>query len=360
MQKLTVERVIAAPIETVFNWFADTENYSASQAVLQNKLIEPAADVPYGVGAVRKVTWFFGRYTERITTYDAPRKIGWVIESGFPAIRHQGAELNFSEVAGGTRVVLTTTAEAAIPFGADFATRTFGFPVLAAGYRSVLKTAEVAITSPRKAQQRTRQGWLAKPRNYIFDQVLKLIRNIHHLMLKVSGGKWGNKQFGMAAIELHVLGRKSKARRTAVLWVPVMEPGRVVLVASKEGDDRDPEWYKNLVATPEVELTIDGVTTPWLAHTADRAEKAELWPRIVKAYHGFAVYQTRTDRDIPVVVCVPREDVGSAADQAFAAGRAKAASKANEAATSNGAAGATKTAGATKAAGAVKPAAARK
>nr|WP_235916623.1 nitroreductase/quinone reductase family protein [Spelaeibacter cavernicola] len=156
----------------------------------------------------------------------------------------------------------------------------------------------------------------------VFDEVLKLIRNIHHVILKVSGGRWGNKQFGMAAIELHVLGRKSKARRTVVLWVPVMDENQVILVASKEGDDRDPEWYKNLKVTPEVELTIEGETSPWLARTANAAEKAVLWPQIVKAYHGFSVYQTRTDRDIPVVICEPRATSEDLADVAIEQGSA--------------------------------------
>ncbi|KAA0020144.1 nitroreductase/quinone reductase family protein [Antrihabitans cavernicola] len=322
MQTLTVERTIAAPVDKVFDWFADSGNYAAAKSVLQNRLVTPAVGTPYGVGAVRNVTWFFGKYTERITAHDAPHKLGWVIESGFPAIKHQGAELNLTEVPGGTRVVLTTTAEAVVPIGADFLTRTFGFPVLAAGYRDVLRTAEVAITSPRKAKQRSRQGWIAKPRNIVFDEVLKLIRNIHHVILKVSGGRWGNKQFGMAAIELHVLGRKSKARRTVVLWVPVMDENQVILVASKEGDDRDPEWYKNLKVTPEVELTIEGETSPWLARTANAAEKAVLWPQIVKAYHGFSVYQTRTDRDIPVVICEPRATSEDLADVAIEQGSA--------------------------------------
>ncbi|WP_369690713.1 nitroreductase/quinone reductase family protein [Nocardia crassostreae] len=283
MQTLTVERVIAAPIDKVYDWFADSGNYAASLFLLRNTLVRPASDAPYGVGAVRRMTWLFGSYTERITTRTAGQKFGWVIESGFPAMRHEGAELTFTEVPGGTRVVWTTTASAAIPFVGDFVTRTVGFKVLGAAFRNVLRIGEVALTSPRKAQQRIRQGRFAKPRNFVFDQLLKLIRNIHHLMLKVSGGKWGNKQFGMAAIELHFIGRKSGARRTVVLWVPVRDSEQVILVASKEGDDRDPEWYRNLKATPEVELTIDGVTSPWTARTANAAEKAVLWPKIVKA-----------------------------------------------------------------------------
>lgn len=323
MQTLEVERTIAAPIEKVFEWFADSGNYSAAKAVLHSRLIEPATGNPNGVGAVQKIVWAFGSYhIERITAYDAPHKLAWVIERGFPPVRHQGAELAFTEVPGGTRVVLTTTTEVAIPFGANFFTRNVGLPVLAAGYRDLLKVAEVAITSPRRAKGITRRGRLAKPRNYVFDLLLKLVRNTHHFVLKVSGGRWGNRQFGMHAIELHVIGRKSKARRTVVMWVPIMEPDRVIMVASKEGDDRDPEWYKNLVATPEVELTIDGVTSTWTARTATAWEKADLWPKIVKVYHGFAVYQSRTTRDIPVVICEPRTDAKSIAHQATKQGSA--------------------------------------
>ena len=80
----------------------------------------------------------------------------------------------------------------------------------------------------------------------------------------------------MAAVELHTIGRKSGQRRSVMLTAPVREPGRVVLVASKGGDDRHPEWYLNLVADPDVELTIDGSTKPMTARTAAGAERAEL------------------------------------------------------------------------------------
>ena len=42
------------------------------------------------------------------------------------------------------------------------------------------------------------------------------------------------------------------------------------------------------------------------AHTAEAAERAELWPQIVEAYSGYAGYQERTQREIPVVILVPR------------------------------------------------------
>ena len=91
-----------------------------------------------------------------------------------------------------------------------------------------------------------------------------------------------------------------------MLTAPVHDNGRYVLVASKGGDDRHPNWYLNLVAHPEVELTVRGSTLLMRARTATPAEKAELWPRIVGAYSGYATYQTKTSRDIPVVICEPR------------------------------------------------------
>jgi deazaflavin-dependent oxidoreductase (nitroreductase family) len=63
----------------------------------------------------------------------------------------------------------------------------------------------------------------------------------------------------------------------------VIDGDRVVLVASKGGDDRDPDWYFNMVAHPEVELTMGGRRQPVRARRATRQEKAELWPRVVAA-----------------------------------------------------------------------------
>lgn len=138
------------------------------------------------------------------------------------------------------------------------------------------------------------------------DGVTKGMNLVHRAVLKLSGGRFGKQVFGMPAVELHTTGRKSGQRRSVMLTAPILEPGRVVLIASKGGDDRHPDWYHNLVDQPDVEITQHGKTTPMRARTADAAEKAEMWPTIVAAYKGYAGYQNRTDRDIPVVICEPR------------------------------------------------------
>jgi deazaflavin-dependent oxidoreductase (nitroreductase family) len=138
------------------------------------------------------------------------------------------------------------------------------------------------------------------------DLGLRAMSRTHRAILRASGGRFLGTLRGMPAVELHTTGRRSGLPRSTMLTAPVAEAGRVVLVASKGGDYRDPEWYRNLVARPEVELTIAGQRRPMLARTASAAEKAELWPRIVAANPGYAGYQRRTSRDIPVVICEPR------------------------------------------------------
>ena len=147
--------------------------------------------------------------------------------------------------------------------------------------------------------------------NGLVDSWLKGINVAHRALVAVSGGRLGGKVMGMTSVELHTMGRTSGRRRSVMLTAPIYEHDRVVLVASKGGDDRHPDWYRNLVANPDVELTTSETTRPMRAHTADDTERAELWPRIVATYGGYADYQKRTDREIPVVVLVPRSSSDS-------------------------------------------------
>lgn len=143
-------------------------------------------------------------------------------------------------------------------------------------------------------------------RDAVIDLGGKAMSGGHKAILRLTGGRVLSSVFGMPAVELHTIGRASGQRRSTMLSTPIHDERRVVLVASKGGDDRDPDWYRNLTANPDVEVTIDGTTRPMRARTASPAEKANLWPQITKAYKGYAGYQKRTDRDIPVVICEPR------------------------------------------------------
>jgi deazaflavin-dependent oxidoreductase (nitroreductase family) len=145
-------------------------------------------------------------------------------------------------------------------------------------------------------------------REALADAGLKTMNITHRAILRASGGRVLTSPFGMPAVELHVIGRKSGLTRSTLLTAPILDDQKVVLVASKGGDDRDPEWFRNLQANPDVEIKViaTGETRPMRARAASAEEKAELWPIIVAAYKGYAGYQKRTTRDIPVVICEAR------------------------------------------------------
>jgi len=139
------------------------------------------------------------------------------------------------------------------------------------------------------------------------DRQLQTMNLAHRTLLNLSGGRIGKTLGNMPVYRVTTTGRTSGRPRTVMLTVPVQAGDAYVLVASKGGDDRDPDWYRNLVANPEFTLDpVDGSGSITLvARTASAEEKAELWPRIVAAYTGYGGYQTKTERDIPVVVAEP-------------------------------------------------------
>jgi deazaflavin-dependent oxidoreductase (nitroreductase family) len=139
----------------------------------------------------------------------------------------------------------------------------------------------------------------------VMNGVVKSMNVIHRVAMKVSGGKVGSNLKGMPVVELHTTGRKSGQRRSVMLTCPIYSPDQVVVIASKGGDDRHPDWYHNIQAQPAVEITEQGVTRPMRARTASTEEKAEMWPVIVEANKGYAGYQKKTERDIPVVILEP-------------------------------------------------------
>lgn len=142
--------------------------------------------------------------------------------------------------------------------------------------------------------------------NQVLDVGAWMLENGHRALLKLSGGRFPKTVLGMEPVELHTTGRKSGERRSTLLTAPICEPDRIVLVASKGGHEHHPAWYLNLVANPDVEVTVGEETRALRARTAVGEERAELWPVIVRAYRGYEGYQRNTDREIPVVVCEPR------------------------------------------------------
>ena len=139
------------------------------------------------------------------------------------------------------------------------------------------------------------------------DAALKTMNAVHRILLKVSFGKVGWTGAGMPVLELTTIGRKSGQRRSVMLTSPLQEGDAVMLVASRGGDDHHPAWYLNLVDNPDVEVDYQGKgVRPMRARVATSEERARMWPQITGSYKNYAGYQSKTDREIPVVVLEPR------------------------------------------------------
>ena len=137
------------------------------------------------------------------------------------------------------------------------------------------------------------------------DLMARVGNVIHRTILTASRGRIGGKGFGMPVVILTTTGRKSGKKRMTMLTTPIHDERRVVLVASYGGDDRHPSWFLNLRDNPDVELELNGKKRAMRARVASSAEKAELWADVVKSHKGYADYQTRTERDIPLVILEP-------------------------------------------------------
>jgi F420H(2)-dependent quinone reductase len=136
------------------------------------------------------------------------------------------------------------------------------------------------------------------------DALFKAGTSVHNEIYRRTGGRVGGKGARIPLLLLTTTGRKSGQPRTTPLgYLPDGE--RMVVVASYGGDDRHPQWYLNLQANPEATVQAGAETKRVRAATATAEEKAELWPRAVALHPGYAGYQEKTTRDLPVVILTP-------------------------------------------------------
>jgi F420H(2)-dependent quinone reductase len=120
-----------------------------------------------------------------------------------------------------------------------------------------------------------------------------------------SGGTKGTTLRGMAVVIMTMKGAKSgKLRKVPVMRVE--HDGVYAAVASLGGAPKNPVWYNNLVANPQIELQDGPDKQDMVAREVTGEEKAVWWARAVEAYPDYADYQKKTDRQIPVFVLEPK------------------------------------------------------
>lgn len=111
------------------------------------------------------------------------------------------------------------------------------------------------------------------------------------------GHDWNNTQ----ALILTTKGRRSGEPRDKAL-IYGMSGDNPVVVASKGGAPTNPAWFLNLTDDPDVEVQVRGDRFSARARTATGDERTQLWAEMLKHWPQYDEYQTKTDREIPVVV----------------------------------------------------------
>ena len=122
------------------------------------------------------------------------------------------------------------------------------------------------------------------------------------------GSRWriGRKFLrGIPVCLVTTTGRRSGQPRTVPLLY-LRDGADVIVVASQGGMPRHPDWYHNVMASPEVRVELTGSSFDGTARVADAEERARLWPMLVDLYPSFEIYAARAEREIPVIICSPR------------------------------------------------------
>src|SRR5690242_1152266 len=121
---------------------------------------------------------------------------------------------------------------------------------------------------------------------------------------RANGGRVGGNFEGAPLLLLHSTGARSGKERVNPMMYQRVGDSYAVF-ASKGGAPSNPDWYHNLVAHPDATIEIGDDVERVIARVAGPAERSGIWARQKDRYPGFAEYEQRTEREIPVVILEP-------------------------------------------------------
>jgi deazaflavin-dependent oxidoreductase (nitroreductase family) len=127
----------------------------------------------------------------------------------------------------------------------------------------------------------------------------------HVRVYRETDGQRGYHWRGTTILLLTTEGRNSGESRTTPL-IHRTDGDRWIVVASKGGAPKNPSWFENLQANPEAVIQVRDEVVPVLATTAEGEERGRLWSRMTEVWPAYDEYQTRTEREIPVVIFTRR------------------------------------------------------
>jgi deazaflavin-dependent oxidoreductase (nitroreductase family) len=134
---------------------------------------------------------------------------------------------------------------------------------------------------------------------------------VHRMLFSLTGGRVGaappRDNGGVGTLFLLSKGRKSgKVRRNGLYYIE--DGANLVVAATNAGENVDPQWWRNLKATPDADVELGTHRRAVRARQATPEEAERLWPRLDAGYRDYAEYRERAyRRTIPVIILEPRE-----------------------------------------------------
>ncbi len=138
------------------------------------------------------------------------------------------------------------------------------------------------------------------------DFAFKALNRFHSAAITVSRGRVGWTGAKMPVLELTTIGRRSGLPRSVLLTAPWLDGDRMALIASAGGNDKNPDWFLNLRDNPSVTVRTAEGTKQMTARITSGDERQEIWNAAVSDFKHYAAYESKTDREIPVVVLEPQ------------------------------------------------------
>ncbi len=119
---------------------------------------------------------------------------------------------------------------------------------------------------------------------------------------RATGGHPGGPWEGRPLLLLHHAGARTGTERVNPVAYQALEDGSIAVFASKGGSPTNPDWYHNLLANPRTAVEVGAETFDVVARVAEGEERERIWTRQKQLMPGFAEYERRTARQIPVVI----------------------------------------------------------
>ena len=138
--------------------------------------------------------------------------------------------------------------------------------------------------------------------------LIRVVTDVNKWLLLRSHGRFGKRFLGVPVLLLTTVGRSSGKARTTPLFY-LREGESLVLVASRGGTARHPDWYQNIERNPQVAVQIAKERRGMSARTATEEEAQELWPKLVSMFPIWERFQHHSSRSFPVAILSPGGEI---------------------------------------------------